>query len=164
MLKKPPTNLNKQSQDATVHLIRAVLSAGINLTEVYVDALGNTTTYEAYLSKMFPGIAFTVESKADSKWKIVGAASVAAKVTRDACIDGWYFEEEVTAGEGDDGGKGKFSKKMGSGYPGGTFVVLQISVELIMGLDQIPIRWRGSRRIWTPSLVSRRLSDSLGLQ
>ena len=123
MLKKPPTNLNKQSQDATIHLIRAVLSAGIELTEVYVDALGNTTTYEAYLSGMFPGITFKVENKADSKWKIVGAASVAAKVTRDACIEGWCFEEDVGE-EGDvkvEEGKGRFSKKMGSGYPGGMF-------------------------------------------
>ncbi|KAG8212993.1 ribonuclease H-like domain-containing protein [Butyriboletus roseoflavus] len=80
MLKVPPTNLNKQSQDATIQLIRDVLQCGIQLSEVYVDALGNTTSYEAYLSSVFQGINFTVTTKADSKFKIVGAASVAAKV------------------------------------------------------------------------------------
>ncbi|KAG1821690.1 ribonuclease H-like domain-containing protein [Suillus subaureus] len=112
MLRIPPTNLNKQSQDATVLLIRDAFS-------VYVDALGNTTTYEAYLSSQFPGISFTVTTKADSKFKIVGAASVAAKVTRDACVDGWTFEELV---EEDDNAventrKENWNREFGSGYP-----------------------------------------------
>ncbi|KAF8830683.1 hypothetical protein HHX47_DHR2000821 [Lentinula edodes] len=92
--------------DATVMLIKDVLDKGIRLSEVYVDALGTTSTYQAYLSSQFPGIAFTVESKADFKYKIVGAASVAAKVTRDACLEDWTFEEleykspDVTLGSG----------------------------------------------------------------
>ncbi|KAF9238496.1 ribonuclease H2 subunit A [Melanogaster broomeanus] len=118
MLRIPPTNLNKQSQDATITLIREVLQRGIQLSEVYVDALGNTATYEAYLSSTFPGISFTVATKADSKFKIVGAASVAAKVTRDACIEGWCFEElhgAAVNGVNDDA-KG-FGSEFGSGYP-----------------------------------------------
>lgn len=113
MLKVPPTNLNKQSQDATISLIREVLQRGIQLSEVYVDALGKTTTYEAYLSSLFPGISFTVATKADSKFKIVGAASVAAKVTRDACIEGWAFEELQNI----DAKDVAFSTNLGSGYP-----------------------------------------------
>ncbi|KAJ3562308.1 hypothetical protein NP233_g9658 [Leucocoprinus birnbaumii] len=108
MIKKPPTNLNQQSQEATILLIREVLDRGIELAEVYVDALGNTTTYEKYLSGLFPGIDFTVTTKADAKFKIVGAASVAAKVTRDACIEGWCFEET---------GEAEWSTGFGSGYP-----------------------------------------------
>ncbi|KAF8841232.1 ribonuclease HII [Paxillus ammoniavirescens] len=115
MLKLPPTNLNKQSQDATVMLIRQALQRGIQLSEVYVDALGNTSTYEAYLSSTFPGINFTVTTKADSKFKIVGAASVAAKVTRDACIEGWCFEE--LDGEHQNGDTKGFGREFGSGYP-----------------------------------------------
>ncbi|KAF9449539.1 ribonuclease H2 subunit A [Macrolepiota fuliginosa MF-IS2] len=111
MIKRPPTNLNQQSQDATILLIREILDRGIELTEVYVDALGTTTTYEKYLSRLFPGIAFTVTTKADSKFKIVGAASVAAKVTRDACIEGWYFEETP------EDGTLEWSTEFGSGYP-----------------------------------------------
>lgn len=34
MLRIPPTNLNKQSQDATVLLIRDVLQRGLQLSEV----------------------------------------------------------------------------------------------------------------------------------
>ncbi|PIL35590.1 hypothetical protein GSI_02318 [Ganoderma sinense ZZ0214-1] len=99
MLKRPPTNLNQQSQNATVLLIREVLAKGIQLSEVYVDALGKTTTYEAYLSSLFPDISFTVQAKADLNFKIVGAASVAAKVTRDAWIEGWVYEEKTPAHE-----------------------------------------------------------------
>ncbi|KAM6504512.1 Ribonuclease H-like domain containing protein [Amanita muscaria] len=116
MLRRPPTNLNRQSEEATVLLIREVLDSGIRLSEVYVDALGSTKPYEAYLSSLFPGIDFTVTTKADSKFKIVGAASIAAKVTRDVCIEGWAFEEldgtgcELELVE-------KWSKDVGSGYP-----------------------------------------------
>lgn len=34
MLKAPPINLNKQSQDATILLIREVIESGIELAEV----------------------------------------------------------------------------------------------------------------------------------
>jgi ribonuclease H2 subunit A len=64
-------------------------------SQVYVDALGPTKQYEQFLSSQFPGINFTVTAKADSKYTIVGAASVAAKVTRDAWIEGWTFEEDA---------------------------------------------------------------------
>ena len=57
--------------------------------------MGPTKAYEAYLSSQFPGINFTVTAKADSKFKIVGAASVAAKVTRDGWVEGWVFEENL---------------------------------------------------------------------
>jgi ribonuclease H2 subunit A len=36
MLRRPPVNLNKQSQDATILLIREVLQRGIELTEVAI--------------------------------------------------------------------------------------------------------------------------------
>lgn len=90
-----------------------------------MDALGATGPYEQLLSSHFPGINFTVTAKADSKYKIVGAASVAAKVTRDAWIEGWVFEEE--AHEDSDllrspSTKGTWSQEIGSGYPSGVYV------------------------------------------
>ncbi|TCD69344.1 hypothetical protein EIP91_007900 [Steccherinum ochraceum] len=115
MLRRPPVNLNQQSQAATVHLIQEVLKSGIELAEIYVDALGNTETYQAYLSKLFPGLDIVVTKKADSIYKIVGAASVAAKVTRDAWVEDWVFEE---AGEDTDTEKQKpWGAEYGSGYP-----------------------------------------------
>ncbi|VDB84780.1 unnamed protein product [Peniophora sp. CBMAI 1063] len=115
MLRRPPINLNKQSQDATILLIREVLQRGIELSEIYVDALGPIKPYEQLLSSLFPGISITVAAKADSKFKIVGAASVAAKVTRDAWIEGWLFDEEHPL----DGKKESRWKdeELGSGYP-----------------------------------------------
>jgi ribonuclease H2 subunit A len=56
-----------------------------------------------------------VTTKADSKFKIVGAASVAAKVTRDACVGGWVFEEDSASGA-----ECPWSSELGSGYPSGT--------------------------------------------
>ena len=58
-----------------------------------MDALGPSIPYQAYLSSLFPTLSITVKPKADSLYTIVGAASVAAKVTRDAWIEGWIFEE-----------------------------------------------------------------------
>ena len=83
------------------------------ILQVYVDALGNTTTYERYLSNLFPGISFTVTAKADSKYKIVGAASIAAKVTRDAWVTGWAFEEHESNPHY------VWPDERGSGYPSG---------------------------------------------
>lgn len=92
---------------------------------MYVDALGTTGPYEKLLSSHFPGIDFTVTAKADSKFKIVGAASVAAKVTRDAWIEGWIFEEdahECSEMAGMQGIKRLWSEEVGSGYPSGVFI------------------------------------------
>lgn len=106
-----------------------------------MDALGPTKGHEAFLSNLFPGIRFTVEAKADSKYKIVSAASVAAKVTRDACLEEWVWEEaEPDAAVWD--------SEVGSGYPGGKRPVsppLQ-RVLLTREPEKIPklkLGWRG---------------------
>jgi ribonuclease H2 subunit A len=88
-------------------------------SQVYVDALGPTKQYEQFLSSQFPGINFTVAAKADSKYTIVGAASVAAKVTRDAWIEGWTFEEDAQQDTLEAPIKRTWSTKLGSGYPSG---------------------------------------------
>jgi ribonuclease H2 subunit A len=44
MLRRPPVNLNKQSQDATILLIREVLQRGIQLTEVAIFISGYLTS------------------------------------------------------------------------------------------------------------------------
>jgi len=115
MLRRPPINLNVQSQNATVTLIREVLAAGLEVTEVYVDALGPSAQYQKYLSGLFPEISITVQPKADSTFPIVSAASIAAKVTRDAWIDGWVFEEAARIKE--DAAPPWLSAPRGSGYP-----------------------------------------------
>ena len=126
MLRHPPINLNRQSEDATILLIREVLASGVELSEVFVDALGPPKAWEETLSRTFPGISFTVTAKADSKFKIVGAASVAAKVTRDAWIEGWVFEEahvpeeeEETEEDAAVKDETRWGEPIGSGYPSG---------------------------------------------
>lgn len=137
MLSKPSTNLNQQSQAATVHLITSITSALSSrnppaaISEIYVDALGPPQKYEQYLKHLFPNVEkIDVRAKADSIFKIVGAASVAAKVTRDAWVDNWVWEEEHTPSsvegahvEAKDKEADKrspiegWTKEFGSGYP-----------------------------------------------
>lgn len=63
-----------------------------------MDALGPAPQWQARLSTLFPTIQFTVCPKADSLFKIVSAASIVAKVTRDRYIEHWRDAEDV--GEG----------------------------------------------------------------
>ncbi|KAJ1024100.1 hypothetical protein NDA16_002939 [Ustilago loliicola] len=97
MLRRRPINLNAQSSQATVSLIAGVLEAGVDVTEIYVDTVGDPNSYKKLLSSHFPRhphIKWTVTSKADAIYPIVGAASIAAKVTRDRCIEGWKYAEQ----------------------------------------------------------------------
>uniref|UniRef100_A0A060TAQ0 Ribonuclease n=1 Tax=Blastobotrys adeninivorans TaxID=409370 RepID=A0A060TAQ0_BLAAD len=79
-------NLNQQAHDTTMQLIQRVLDLGVNVTEIYVDTVGHPQKYQAKLSARFPGIDVTVAKKADSLYPIVSAASICAKVTRDAYL------------------------------------------------------------------------------
>lgn len=116
-------NLNAQAVDATVEIIRGVLDMGVNVTEVFVDTIGQPVPYQRRLQAMFPGLTVVVEKKADSLFPVVSAASVVAKVTRDAACEEMYraiLEERlhreknadvvVVDEEGDEAG-------WGSGYP-----------------------------------------------
>lgn len=97
MLRRRPINLNAQSSAATVSLIAGVLDKGVDVTEIYVDTVGDPKSYSRLLSSHFPRhphIKWTVTSKADAIYPIVGAASIAAKVTRDRCIEGWKYAEQ----------------------------------------------------------------------
>ena len=112
---RPPTsgayNLNAQAMDATVELIKAVYALGVNIQEIYVDTIGQPATYQAKLQRIFPTAKITVAKKADSLYPCVSAASVCAKVTRDAALEGLY----ETRGGGRDGDAEGMA--WGSGYP-----------------------------------------------
>ena len=100
-------NLNAQAMDATISLIQGVLDKGINVKEIYIDALGNTSVYQKKLERIFPTAKIKVEKKADSLYPCVSAASVCAKVTRDAALEVCY---QTYAQSGTTEG-------WGSGYP-----------------------------------------------
>lgn len=105
-------NLNAQAMDATTALIHGVLARGVNLREVYVDTIGPPATYQKRLERVFPSLKITVAKKADSLYPCVSAASVCAKVTRDACLEVLY-ERRHGAGKHDEGE----GMAWGSGYP-----------------------------------------------
>jgi len=74
-----------------------------------------------------------VTNKADSKFKIVGAASIAAKVTRDACIEDWHFEES------DGPSPPTWNTDFGCGYPSDpkTQAWLKDSLEPTFGFPKV---------------------------
>lgn len=120
-------NLNAQALDATIELIRGVMDRGVNVAEIYVDTVGPPATYQAKLERVFPTAKITVAKKADSLYPCVSAASVVAKVTRDAALEVLYEERagtdrqrEAVARDPDDGEvakEGEEGMAWGSGYP-----------------------------------------------
>ena len=105
-------NLNAQAMDATIELIQGVLQRGVNVKEIYIDTIGPPQTYQKKLSNIFPTIAITVAKKADSLYPCVSAASVCAKVTRDAALEVCHRAFLAEAGE-----DGQQEEGWGSGYP-----------------------------------------------
>ena len=105
-------NLNAQAFDATVALIRGVYARGVNVRDIYVDTVGPPAAYQAKLERVFPTANITVAKKADSLYPCVSAASVCAKVTRDAALETLW---KARRGEG--GGDGDEAMAWGSGYP-----------------------------------------------
>jgi ribonuclease H2 subunit A len=117
MLKPTGTyNLNAQAMDATIALIKGVIDRGVNVKEIYVDTIGSPTTYQAKLSRVFPSIRITVAKKADSLYPCVSAASVCAKVTRDAALEVcWEAQKSAKNDDGED--VAMTDGGWGSGYP-----------------------------------------------
>ena len=108
-------NLNAQAMDATIDLIKDVFAKGVNVREIYIDTIGSPAVYQKKLERIFPTTMITVAKKADSLYPCVSAASVCAKVTRDAALEVCYqtyaldssrSEEPKVSAEG-----------WGSGYP-----------------------------------------------
>lgn len=67
---------------------------GINVTKIYLDTVGIPEAYKAKLDQVFNSgrnqhIEIRVESKADSKYPVVSAASICAKVVRDTELENW---------------------------------------------------------------------------
>ena len=115
-------NLNAQAMDATVELINGILARKVNIREIYIDTIGQPAVYQRKLENIFPTISITVAKKADSLYPCVSAASVCAKVTRDAALEVLYEAYvELTSSEGDEGVQdGKVTSSAngwGSGYP-----------------------------------------------
>ncbi|KAL7951047.1 ribonuclease H-like domain-containing protein [Trichoderma barbatum] len=119
MMKPVSYNINAQAMDATMDLIRAVYAKGVNIKEIYVDTIGPPATYQAKLQRVFPTAKVTVAKKADSLYACVSAASVCAKVTRDAALETLFHARQVAtaASNGEEAPSEDIPIEWGSGYP-----------------------------------------------
>ena len=122
--------------------------------QIFVDTVGDPNSYKRLLQSHFPRhthIEWTVTRKADAIYPIVGAASIAAKVTRDRCLEHWMYAERnlvlPSSLEGAAGQKRKHEDDeqaeeeeasayvTGSGYPGDPRTVryLQETLDPVFG-------------------------------
>ncbi|KAJ2496875.1 hypothetical protein GGH96_005518 [Coemansia sp. RSA 1972] len=131
MLRRTKYSLNALAHDATIQLIRDALDRNVRITKVFIDTVGPPLSYQKKLQDLFPKIEITVAKKADSLYPIVSAASICAKVTRDAHLSNWVFAEQWL--------QNKMSKEYGSGYPGDpkTIKWLKESVDQVFGYPGI---------------------------
>jgi ribonuclease H2 subunit A len=133
MCRKDKESLNQLSHTTAINLIQAFLDEGINLSHVYLDTVGPPQSYHSLLERTFhgsyPHLSFTVSEKADSKFKVVSAASIFAKVSRDQTLKNWEFREKGVS----------VSRNFGSGYPSDPNTVswLNDSVHPIFGFPDI---------------------------
>jgi len=104
MLRSTKISLNEISHNAAIELTKVTIKDGADIKEMYVDTVGPAQKYQDKLSEIFKSINVTVTPKADSKFPIVSAASICAKVARDRCLEGWKF------------GEGEFPSEYGCGY------------------------------------------------
>ncbi|XP_025018071.1 ribonuclease H2 subunit A isoform X2 [Tetranychus urticae] len=139
MFRRTKYNLNALSHDTAMGLIQNAIDEGVNVEEVYVDTVGPEAKYKDKLSARFPAIKFTVAQKADSKYSVVSAASICAKVIRDRIIANWRFLEDV-----------KNPEDYGSGYPGDpkTKAFLQNNLDPVFGFPSfVRFSWSTANEI-----------------
>jgi ribonuclease H2 subunit A len=110
MLRASPVSLNAMSYEAVIRGLKAIAAAGPKVGDVFVDTVGDPDYYKSRLISALGNdfaASFTIEKKADSKFKVVSAASIVAKVTRDRLIRVWKWHEPGL----------NLDKNFGSGYP-----------------------------------------------
>lgn len=139
MLRRTPYSLNAISHDCAIAMIERAIDAGVNVTEVYVDTVGDPKRYQDMLTRRFQNkIKFTVAKKADSIYPCVSAASICAKVTRDKEIEDWKYREPGFVPKG----------PLGSGYPGDAITKewIKMNTDTIFGFPSlVRFSWSTSR-------------------
>lgn len=113
--KQQPYNLNAMSHNAAIDIIHKLIEAGVDIQACFIDTVGIAHHYQRRLEQEFPAIQFTVESKADANYAVCSAASVVAKVLRDALLQNWTFSESTSSSSSSTLLPDDF--KFGSGYP-----------------------------------------------
>ena len=133
MLRPTPISLNSLSYDAVVRALQIIKDGDsiysyqadvppgskVNtlppiINQIYIDTVGDPDYYK---SKLIQGLGqdygtFTIEKKADATYKVVSAASIIAKVTRDTLMKEWTCDLRLPVNSR------KITNHYGSGYPG----------------------------------------------
>ena len=128
MLGRARVSLDELACASTEALIRGALGCGCRLAEVYIDTVGDPERHRARMARLFPSVGlFVVQPRADSAFPVVSAASIVAKVTRDAAVGllaarpGVAGEAERGGGGGGEAGEGGRAvgapARLGCGYP-----------------------------------------------
>jgi ribonuclease H2 subunit A len=123
-------NLNALSHAAAASLVQRALDVGLAVVRLLVDTVGDPARYRQFLCARFPSIPeVIVAARADATYGPVSAASVVAKVTRDARMRGWRFCEPGLA----------CSTAFGSGYPAdpATKAWLHAAVDPVFGFPSV---------------------------
>ena len=112
MLKTQPVSLNAISFRAVIRALETLRDAenGPRIGDIFIDTVGDADFYKSTLKNALGQdfANFTIEKKADATYRVVSAASIIAKVTRDTLMKEFQWEEAQL----------KLSKDYGSGYPG----------------------------------------------
>lgn len=94
-------NLNLLEYETAAFLASRIVVHCSDVAAIYADAVGPPERYAAVLRKAAPGVRVVAAPKADAKYTAVAAASIVAKVVRDAFIEEY---------------RGRYGLR-GSGYP-----------------------------------------------
>lgn len=151
MYKRPKVSLNEISHNSAIGLIKRAISAGVQVSEVYVDTVGPPEKYEAKLQEIFPTIKVTVAKKADALYPCVSGASICAKVARDKALAEWEFPE------------GTEVRNWGSGYPGDpvTKNFLQNSLDPVFGFPGlVRFSWSTAEKIMDEKCIPMTWKDT----
>lgn len=127
MLRANPISLNTLSYDAVCRMLQRIVDekpVAPQVTDVFVDTVGDPDFYKSRLvANLGPDYGnFTIEKKADAKFKVVGAASIVAKVHRDTTLKEWKWAEPTV----------QLDKNFGSGYPGDENCVKWYVISLVV--------------------------------
>lgn len=138
------SNISSLFIDAIKSSIRTAYTLGLNPSEIYVDSTSNTQKIINSISELLhDDVKLVVEYKADEKYVVVAAASIVAKVLRDAYI------EYLKATYGD----------FGSGYPSDPRTIRWVEEVLTSGSSLPPIVRRSWKTIKRLGRKHRTLED-----
>lgn len=131
-------NLNELSFNTVYSLLDKVLKdLKLKVKRIFVDTLGKPEKYQAKLEDRYSGIKFTVCSKADSIYPVVGAASIVAKTTRDSSLKNFPLPSNI-------------SREYGSGYPGDPLTIrwLDANAHPVHGFpDIVRFSWSSAEKV-----------------